>query len=472
MPRPTIRRRIRQQHPAPSAATTTILLTAACCLTAHSTAFLLPTPTRSLSTSIITTPTTTPTPLTKHYSATIDKPTTGKDTLSDDGSSSNNADIFTLLSTQYESIYNRALNGKPAQLKALFAAGATWEGLPLAENGGKDELQQALDVLDQGRAFMIDPRMTVTEARVDKANNKVEIDWQLSGTWPFPYRPRVRAAGTTVASVDVGKNKVTKMEEKWDKPWWKVALEQAAPRGWDLWHLYLTPPSEKPLYKVLKKFDALEIREYYPRVVIELETYDARPAVKFTEFAWVLPDFAFTDELKLQGKAQYRETYLTTSPIESCVESVAWQKEEGQEEVAVPAKKIRWHVPVPSHLGHDVTALPTPSRNTNATTGDAGRYVLQPRRYVAVRTFKGQTQTEEYSNARRWLLSWCQKEKLQTVRNAMGKSQVWVQQHNMKAGFNMAGHFCLGIYEQPSYSDWGEIAVEVEGDASFLGRGD
>ena len=249
---------------------------------------------------------------------------------------------------------------------------------------------------------------------------------------------------------------------RWDYPWWRTALEQASPRGWDLWHLYLTPPAEKPLYRVVKKYPALEIREYYPRLVIELESYDARPGVRFTEYAWVLPDCAFTDELKLQGRAQYRETYVTTSPIESCVESVQWSGPAQGKGAAVPAKRIRWHVAVPSHLGHDISLLPTPEMKPNATLGEAGRYVLQPRRYVAVRPFKGQTQSENYATARRWLLSWCQKEGLRTVRNEVGKSQVWVQQHSMKAGFNMAGNFCLGIYEQPSYSDWGEISVEVE----------
>lgn len=249
---------------------------------------------------------------------------------------------------------------------------------------------------------------------------------------------------------------------RWDHEWWRTALEQASPRGWDLWHLYLTPPAEKPLYRVVKKFPALEIREYYPRLVIELESYDARPDVRFTEFAWILPDFAFTDELKLQGKAQYRETYVTTSPIETCVESVSWTKGEGRGAMTMPAKRIRWHVPVPSHLGHDVSTLPIPEKKPDQEYGEAGKYVLQPRRFMAVRTYKGQTQTENYATARRWLLSWCQKEGLRTVKNEVGKSRVWVQAHNMKAGFNMAGSFCLGIYEQPSYSDWGEIAVEVE----------
>jgi len=303
----------------------------------------------------------------------------------------------------------------------------------------------------------------------------VTLDWQLSGTWPFPYRPRVRAAGTwtfTLApSSTADKPQVVRLEEAWAAPWWQTALEQAAPRGWDLWHLYLTPPAERPLYRVVQRLAAVEIREYYPRAVVELETHDTRAGIKYTELAWLLPDFAFTDELKLQGRAQYRETYVTTSPVESCVESVDF--------AGAPAKRIRWHVPLPSHLGMAVagaSATPTPGlpqpphkAELNTTVGDAGRYVVQGRRFVAVRTFKGLTQTDNYGTARRWLLSWCQKESLQTRRNPQtGKSQVWVGQHNMKAGFNMAGSFCLGIYEQPSYSDWGEISVELEPDARFL----
>ncbi|GAB5030424.1 soul heme-binding protein [Nannochloropsis oceanica] len=447
-----------------------LLLTTTLGLAALSSGFVLPTthltPSHSSSTPTITTVSASSAAriaLLQRASSTIDKTSSSSSTNTSDEPAQDSTDS---LASQFEAFYNRALDGKPAQLKSLFAPGATWTGVPLAEGGGS--LQDSLDMIDQGRAFMIEPRMDVTGARRD-GEGRVAVDWQLSGTWPFPYRPRVRAAGTSIVTLDKSTGKIKQVEEKWDKPWWRVALEQASPRAWDLWHLYLTPPAEKSLYRVVKKLAAVEIREYYPRLVLELEQHDARPDIRFTELAWVLPDFAFTDELKLQGKAQYRETYVTTSPVESCVESVDWsppspQLRGLQTASSVPAKRIRHHVPVPSHLGLDPVSnrLPSPPvKGVETEQGQAGRYVLQPTRYMAVRRFKGWTQTDQYSTARRWLLKWCAKEGLKTTRNEMGKSRVWVQQHNMKAGFNMAGAFCLGIYEQPSYSDWGEIAVEV-----------
>lgn len=68
----------------------------------------------------------------------------------------------------------RALNGKPAALKALLSPAAQWTGLPLADNKG--DIQEALDILDQGRSFMIDPRLTVTDAKIERAANKVRKD--------------------------------------------------------------------------------------------------------------------------------------------------------------------------------------------------------------------------------------------------------------------------------------------------------
>jgi len=61
--------------------------------------------------------------------------------------------------------------GKPAQLKALFAPQGTWEGVPMA--GKQGELQEALDVVDQARTFLFDPRAVVTGSRIDRAANKV-----------------------------------------------------------------------------------------------------------------------------------------------------------------------------------------------------------------------------------------------------------------------------------------------------------
>lgn len=53
-------------------------------------------------------------------------------------------------------------------------------------------------------------------------------------------------------------------------------------------------------------------------------------------------------------------------------------------------------------------------------------------------------------------------EGLSTVKNEANKSKVWVLQRSVKAGWNMGGHLCLAIYEQPSYTETGEIAVQVD----------
>jgi hypothetical protein len=163
-------------------------------------------------------------------------------------------------------------------------------------------------------------------------------------------------------------------------PWVQAVASQLIPRWWDVWHLYLTPPAEKPLYRVVKKLAALEVREYYPRVAVEAEVFDVRARPR-TEWAWVLPEAAFTDELRLQGRAEFRETYVTTSPIEVCVESVDWVPpvEAGLNltgGAALPAKRIRWSVPLPSHLGFNVSGLPPcETKEKNATLGEACRYV-------------------------------------------------------------------------------------------------
>ena len=67
---------------------------------------------------------------------------------------------------------HRALDGKPAQLKALFGSTGRWEGIPLAD-GKSGDIQEAIDIIDQGRSFMIDPRLTVTGSQINRASNKV-----------------------------------------------------------------------------------------------------------------------------------------------------------------------------------------------------------------------------------------------------------------------------------------------------------
>jgi hypothetical protein len=69
-------------------------------------------------------------------------------------------------------MYLRALDGKPAALKALFASGGVWGGLPMSE-GASVGIQDAIDIIDQGRSFMLDPRLTVVNATINRAANQV-----------------------------------------------------------------------------------------------------------------------------------------------------------------------------------------------------------------------------------------------------------------------------------------------------------
>ena len=78
---------------------------------------------------------------------------------------------LTLAPLHLQSKHARALNGKPAQLKGLFAPQGRWVGMPLADPSAG--VQEALDQLDQARSFFLDPRAVVTAARVDRAANTV-----------------------------------------------------------------------------------------------------------------------------------------------------------------------------------------------------------------------------------------------------------------------------------------------------------
>ena len=80
------------------------------------------------------------------------------------------------------------------------------------------------------------------------------------------------------------------MEEKWDEPLLLTVLRDTWPRFWDVWHLYMTPPSEKPLYRVVGRYGGgLELREYYPRLVLEAQAIDTKADQPYTDFANVIP---------------------------------------------------------------------------------------------------------------------------------------------------------------------------------------
>lgn len=295
---------------------------------------------------------------------------------------------------------------------------------------------------------------------------QVVCKWLRSGTWPLPHRPRVRATGSWVVEADpTNPSLIRRIEEKWDSPLLGVVIPQTIPRFWDVWHLYMTPPAEKPLYRVLRKYSGgLELREYFPRLVLEAQAIDSRPNQQFTDFVGTIPPSVFTDELQLAGKSEYRETYVTTSPLEIAVESYDWTPPpEAKKDTTepIPSKRVLWTMPMPSHLGLSTSKLPVPISEPNHEEGEKGRHVVQGKRLVAVRTFKGTPQNEQYKNARKDLLALVKKEGLETVRTSKGRSRVWVYRNDMKLGFNLQGHLSIAHWEQKMYTDNNEIAVEV-----------
>lgn len=251
----------------------------------------------------------------------------------------------------------------------------------------------------------------------------------------------------------------------------KLTVGQILPRFWDVWHLYSIPPSERSLYRVLEKKGDLEIREYIPRLALEVQRVDITNPAR-VEGAQFLPFSAFTTSIQLKGKQKYRESWCTTSPLEVCVESYDFEKvEDGGFDMngvkqarskVIPTKRVTWHMSVPTKIGYNPEVPPPTESEPDRSAGERAQHVQQGKRIVAVMKYKGEPQDESYIDSRKKLLDAVKGAGYRTVTNSKGKSRVWIYMNGLKAGFSDVGALGVLCSTQSLYRPGNEIAVQLE----------
>lgn len=206
-------------------------------------------------------------------------------------------------------------------------------------------MAEAKEALKQFSGFFLDPSVyvfSVTPLGVDRA----EVEYQLSFTYPLPWRPRVVIHAKAVVAVSSDLTRVVSVTEIWENSVFDLFRKQVLPRLWDIWHLFASPVPEFPQPKHLGQFGKVTFAEFPPAVVYEvrwsgLAKYPGPPLQTLPGFCFIGP---------LQTSKPNRDPFYTVLPVETNSDSFICPTTQRE------MKRTSWILPVPSQFQHLVAA--------------------------------------------------------------------------------------------------------------------
>ena len=448
-----------------------------------------------------------------------------------------------LLASRLESAWQETLDAgasssssssssQSSSLRELLAQSCRWDGDTESVGGAVvvEERVLAIGKFYENSKFAVTSCVALDDSRA-KARNIIDgvstdsylMDWAFSGTWPLPWRPRIRISGqciiTTEArgmectsgsgqggSADSGVTfRVLSMEDRWVAPrsFFRGMLDdQLLPRVGDLLNVYSTPHAEFPEWARVACINngggggGYDVYEAPPCLVLRVSSVldpanlsDDRECMR----GYFLPDHAFTGKLKWRGKTG--DDFVTTSPLAVAVEALPRCSESdgnggapgGGEE---PPRRLTWTIPVPSELctGLDwerAGMSPVPdldqlrrkqqqgkgwksgNRGLASHLGSASiEYVALPARRIAVTPFGLEdTISDEASAARRELLQALTRDGERVVASASsGRPLFSLLQTSVKLAWSKEKKTLgMAIYSAPA-NPWGKphfIAAEL-----------
>uniref|UniRef100_A0A7S2BLZ7 Uncharacterized protein n=1 Tax=Octactis speculum TaxID=3111310 RepID=A0A7S2BLZ7_9STRA len=329
--------------------------------------------------------------------------------------------------------------------------------------------------------FYGDPCFTITAIAPEKGSASGSglwrVEWQFSGTWPFPWRPRIRLSGrssvvtsrgATSSSSSVDLLRVRRIDDEWLAPSSlpDLVLSQLNPRLFDALNIFNTPHAEFVEGKVEERCQGYQIRWVPKHLVLKIRT-EIDPGNEEMNQGFFLPNFAFTGPIKQRGKF-IAEDLVATSPLSVSIEAVDSAVFDGKK-----IKQATWTIPVPSEHGLDMTNLPPVPPLDEREEGELigpcaptayAAFELVPARRIAVVPFgMGDTVSQEASDVRRKLLNALERDGRRFRLSASSNKPLFTLHENtVKLCWTRGGAHGMAVYSpRPSYLRPHEISAEI-----------
>jgi len=158
-----------------------------------------------------------------------------------------------------------SLRGNHSDLLNSFSTDLNWEN-PILQTNKRTEINETLI---QFSNFFLEPSVIFFDTQY-KADDTVEIMYQLSFWYPMPWRPRIIIPGKLELKFDPNRQLILHIKEKWDISIQEIFTRQLPPRFWDLYHSFSSLSPETLPAKSISKFEKVEIIELPETIALEI----------------------------------------------------------------------------------------------------------------------------------------------------------------------------------------------------------
>ena len=142
-----------------------------------------------------------------------------------------------MMARRFEGAWRYGLAGE-AMFERMVSPNAEWKAYNGEGGRGAKGVAERLKGMGE---FYIDPTFSVTKVTPSGSGGGAgaeawAVDWMFSGTWPLPWRPRVRVSGVArVETTDEGEI-IRRVEDTWTAPksLGAIVSSQLQPRFFDL----------------------------------------------------------------------------------------------------------------------------------------------------------------------------------------------------------------------------------------------
>jgi len=326
----------------------------------------------------------------------------------------------------------------------------------------------------------------------------MELQWELSVTWPTFWEPRVLLLGSSVLTLTDSSSsscsgasrptttrtivrQVDTINGGLNRPGTGILpslIQQLTPRFWDLYHIGMTPSAELSPRLILGKGGGNGVNSYHVSTIPArwmIQPTIVETGTRLDGNAQILPNHVFSSFISTMGptRQRYVPTVGTTVQIRSNVNNSNLNNNNNKDDAAMARPRsiagsntlLQWQIPMSVEFQTNPTWLLAPPNEEAIPDSDPHcEYVFQSQKLVATVAYGGEAQDAEIGQIRKQLYESVLKDGIHTPKlDDNGRPIFFFSYGTTKACYTRQGGLGMCVYEwRPSCAKANQVGLELQ----------
>jgi hypothetical protein len=344
------------------------------------------------------------------------------------------------------------------------------------------------------------PSSSTTNSMTTTTTSLMELQWELSVTWPTLWEPRVLLLGSSLLTLVDNSSSSTSRSDNSATTLTIMRqvdtitggnngggasgagilpslIQQLIPRFWDLYHIGMTPSAELSPCHILgtgggNGGNAYQVSTIPARWMIQPTMVETGTRVDGN--AQIVPNHVFSSFISTMGptRQRYVPTIGTSVQIRSNVKNII-KKKDNKDGVAIARSGssigsntiLQWQIPMSVEFQTNPTWLMAPPNEEATPNSDPHcEYVFQTQKLVATVAYGGEAQDTEIGQVRKQLYERVLKDGIHKPKlDDKGRPIFFFSYGNTKACYTRQGGLGMCVYEwRPSWAKANKIGLELQ----------